>query len=74
MPIHDIRLDALDISFVLENAKDFALETGGWDIHGIVTSAKPVLQSYQEVANGICNHTNPFTNVLRVTRYGSSAR
>jgi len=39
-----------------------------------VTPAKPVLQSYQQVTNGICNHTNPFTNVLRVARCRSSTR
>jgi hypothetical protein len=46
MPIRDVRLDVLDISFVLENPKDLALETGGWNAHDIVTSPKPVLQSY----------------------------
>src|SRR5262245_14956472 len=59
MPIHDIRLDTLDISFVLENTKDFVLETGCWNIYGIMTSTKRVLQSYQEVTNRICNHTKP---------------
>jgi hypothetical protein len=46
MPIRDVRLDTLNISFVLENPKDLALETGGWNAHDIVTPAKPVLQSY----------------------------
>jgi hypothetical protein len=46
MPIRDVRLDALNISFALENPKDLALETGGWNAHDIVTSPKPVLQSY----------------------------
>jgi hypothetical protein len=46
MPLHDFRLDALNISFVLENPEDFSLETGGWNSHGLVTPAKPVLQSY----------------------------
>jgi hypothetical protein len=46
MSIRDVRLDALNISFVLENPKDLALETGGWNAHDIVTSPKPVLQSY----------------------------
>jgi hypothetical protein len=46
MSIRDVRLDALNISFVLENPKDLALETRGRDAHDIVTSAKPVLQSY----------------------------
>jgi hypothetical protein len=46
MSIRDVRLDALNISFVLENPKDLALETGGWNINDIVTSPKSVLQSY----------------------------
>jgi hypothetical protein len=46
MSIRDVRLDALNISFVLENSQDLALETGGRDAHDIVTSTKPVLQSY----------------------------
>jgi hypothetical protein len=46
MSIGDVRLDALNIPFVLENPKDLALETGGRNAHDIVTSAKPVLQSY----------------------------
>jgi hypothetical protein len=46
MPIRDVRLDVLNISFVLENPKNLALETGGWNAHDIVTSPKPVLQSY----------------------------
>jgi len=46
MSIRDVRLNTLYISFVLENSKDLALETGGWNAHDIVTPAKPVLQSY----------------------------
>jgi hypothetical protein len=46
MSIRDVRLNTLDISFVLEDTKDFALQTGGRNAHNIVTSAKPVLQSY----------------------------
>jgi hypothetical protein len=46
MPIRDVRLDVLNIAFVLEDPKDLALETGGWNVHDIVTSPKPVLQSY----------------------------
>jgi hypothetical protein len=46
MSVRDVRLDALNISFVLENPKDLTLETGGWNTHNIVTSPKPVLQSY----------------------------
>jgi len=46
MPIRDVRMDVLDISFRLENPKDLALETGSWNAHDIVTPAKPVLQSY----------------------------
>jgi hypothetical protein len=41
----DVCLNALDISFVLENPKYLSLETGGWNIHDIVTPPKPVLQS-----------------------------
>jgi hypothetical protein len=41
--IRKLCLNALNISFVLENPKDLALETGGWNIHDIVTSPKPVL-------------------------------
>jgi hypothetical protein len=44
--IRDIRLNVLDIPFALEDSKDLALETGGWNAHGIVTSPKSVLQSY----------------------------
>jgi len=47
MSIRDIRLNALNISFVLENSQNLALEAGGRDTHDIVTSSKPVLQSYQ---------------------------
>jgi hypothetical protein len=43
MSIRDVRLNALNISFVLENPKNLAFETGGWNAHDIVTSAKPVL-------------------------------
>jgi hypothetical protein len=43
MSIRDVCLNALNISFVLENPKDFALETRGWNAHNIVTSPKPVL-------------------------------
>jgi hypothetical protein len=46
MSIRDVRLDPLNISFVLENPKDLALEAGGRDAHDIMASAKPVLQSY----------------------------
>jgi len=46
MSIRDVRLDALNISFVLENPKDLALQTGGWNTYDIVTSPKSVLQSY----------------------------
>jgi hypothetical protein len=46
MPIRDIRLNALNISLVLENPENLALETGGWDAHDIVASPKPVLQPY----------------------------
>jgi hypothetical protein len=46
MSIREVRLNILYISFVLENSKDLALETGGRDAHHIVTSSKPVLQSY----------------------------
>jgi hypothetical protein len=44
--ICNVRLNALDIPFVLEDSKDLALETGGWNAHDIVASPKPVLQSY----------------------------
>jgi hypothetical protein len=46
MPIRDICLNALNISLVLENSKNLALETGGWDTHDIVASPRPVLQPY----------------------------
>jgi hypothetical protein len=43
MSIHDIRLDALNVSFVLENSEDLALKTGGGNTHDIMTPANPVL-------------------------------
>jgi hypothetical protein len=46
MSIRNVRLNALNISFVLENPKDLTLEAGSWNAYDIVTSSKPVLQSY----------------------------
>jgi hypothetical protein len=46
MSICNVRLNTLDISFVLENPKDLALETGSRNVHDIMTSAKAILQSY----------------------------
>jgi hypothetical protein len=43
MSIRDIRLDALNISFVLEDSEDLALKTGGGNAHDIMTPAQPVL-------------------------------
>jgi hypothetical protein len=44
--IRDVRLNALNIAFALEDPKNLALETGGWNVYDIVTSTKPVLQSH----------------------------
>jgi hypothetical protein len=43
MSIRDIRLDALNISFVLEDSEDLALKAGGGNAHDIMTPAQPVL-------------------------------
>jgi hypothetical protein len=41
--IRDIRLDALNVSFVLENSEDLTLKTRGGNAHDIMTPAQPVL-------------------------------
>jgi hypothetical protein len=43
MSIRNIRLDALNVSFVLKNSEDLALKTGGGNAYDIMTPANPVL-------------------------------
>jgi hypothetical protein len=43
MSIRDIRLDALNVSFVLKNSENLAFKTGSGNAHDIMTPANPVL-------------------------------
>jgi hypothetical protein len=43
MSIHDIGLDAVNVSLALENPKDLTPETGSGNAHDIVTSTKSIL-------------------------------
>jgi hypothetical protein len=42
----DLSLNALNITFVLENSKDLTFKTGGRNADGVVAPPKSVLQSY----------------------------
>jgi hypothetical protein len=43
MPICDIGLDTLNVSFIQKNPKKLALEAGSGNTHHVVTPPKPVL-------------------------------
>ena len=71
MPLFLSFLKSLNKTFLTKDAKNLALQLGGRHLHGLVTAARTISQSHQQISNRISYHSFLFyTRELMLTPLG----